>query len=102
MTDENDWAAYIDQRIEERVTAERAAMTKAVVEAFDALDLPGLCEQIAEARERGEKQMADQLRELHTSVVKMEASFSKLAAAEQTHKAILDLPPLPLRRGDVN
>jgi hypothetical protein len=102
MTDENDWAAYIDRRIEERVVAERSATLAAVMGAFDALDIVGLCEAITTAREQGERAMAEQLREVRTALNEMQGAFRKLAAAEARHKAILDLPALPLSRRSVN
>lgn len=82
MTDENDWAAYIDRRIEQRVVAERSATLAAVLGAFEALNLEGLCEAITNARIQGEKEMAAQLRELRTALNDMQAAFHKLAAAE--------------------
>lgn len=97
-----DWAAYIERRINERVEEERSTILAAVMGAFDALDIPGLCQGIADAREHGEKRMAEQLREVRAALNEMQSAFAKLAAAEAQHKAIIDLPALPLSRRDVN
>jgi hypothetical protein len=90
------------RRIEQRVVAERSATLAAVLGAFAALNLEGLCEAIATARADGERAMAEQVRELRTALDAMQAAFHKLAAAEAQHKAILDLPALPLSRRNVN
>ena len=97
-----DWVRYIDQRIEERVVAERTFMLAAVGEA--------LGEALGDAREEHHKALGDareahqkELRALRAEFGRVQEAFSQLRSVIETERRshVVDLPALP-RRGDLN
>jgi hypothetical protein len=96
-----DFWAVIDQRIGERIEEERSITLTAVRGAIEALDLDGLSEAIATAREMGEREMINQVRDLRSTVDKLAAAMERLRGIlelERSNRSVVDLPALPVAR----
>jgi hypothetical protein len=96
-----DFWAVIDQRIRERIEEERSITLTAVRGAIEALNLDGLSEAIATAREMGEREMINQVRDLRSTVDELAAAMERLRGIlelERSNRSVVDLPALPVAR----